>query len=84
MAARRKHQPIEKVSLHEDRRMISKLNRATAVAQQHYDELVKLVSLDDIESGKLGTGAKRKRVEWLLEKLDQAIREIPCQIACLV
>lgn len=55
-------------------RVSTRLNESIAVAQQYFDELAD--RLGEIEKGNLGEGAKRKRLEWLLERLDRKIVEI--------
>lgn len=51
--------------------MSTRLNESVAVAQQYFTELAD--RLGEIEKGNLGEGAKRKRTEWLLERLDRKI-----------
>ena len=56
--------------------MSSRLNEAIAVSRQYFDELTNLAPLSEIENGNLSEGAKRKKIEWLLERLDGKISEI--------
>ena len=52
------------------------LNATLAVARQQYEELTRLVPVHDLRELRLGEGAKRKRVEALLESLNKALSTI--------
>ena len=49
------------------------LNAALAVARQKFEELMCLLSLEDLRSLQLGEGAKRLRIEALLEALNKGL-----------
>lgn len=49
------------------------LNATLVVARQQYEELVRLVSVERLCELQLGENAKRKRVEVLLESLNNAL-----------
>lgn len=52
------------------------LNATLAVARQQYEELTRLVSVGELRELQLGEGAKRKRIEVLLEALNKALTTI--------
>jgi hypothetical protein len=56
--------------------MTQALNISIALCKQIYDELMGLTNLDALESQDFGEGAKRDRVESLLEKLNLHINAI--------
>lgn len=56
--------------------MNDNLNRKLASAKQQYEELTHLIPLSDICDLKLGEGAKRKRIEFLLKSLNDTLAAI--------
>jgi hypothetical protein len=49
--------------------MVTELSHHLAVAKQHFEELSSLTSIESLERGEYGTGAKRQRIQELLWKL---------------
>lgn len=56
--------------------MNNTLNATLAVARQQFEELTRLVSIDELRALQLNDGAKRRRIEALLESLNKALATI--------
>lgn len=60
--------------------MSENLNAAIAVARQQFNELTKLVSLEELKAFELGSGLKRQRIAALLESLVLFLSRIDHQL----
>jgi hypothetical protein len=75
---RRKRRFAELERPHRPRHMASDLNQMIALAQQNFRDLP---SIESLQAGDLGEGAKRKHVESLLDKLSSLTVKIQGELA---
>lgn len=60
--------------------MNNTLNMTLAIARQQFDELLRLVSIDELRDFKLGEKIKRNRIKELLESLNKALATIEVEL----
>ena len=60
--------------------MSDTLNSTLALARQAYEELLRLLPLDELERNEFGSGPKRERIAELLKKLNSTINTVQCTL----
>ena len=60
--------------------MSDTLNSTLALARQAYEELLRLLPLDELDRNEFGSGPKRERIAELLKKLNSTINTVQCTL----